>query len=360
MDVEYSFKEPVMKNLIKAAICATLLAAASAVPAFANEVGFTRLTVDDPMGGQMLVSLWYPTQESASKVKLGPYKFDAARDAVPLQGPHGLVMMSHGTEGSDLGHRNVALALARAGIVVAAPLHPRNNFKDNSGVGRKIVMEGRPKQVSAVIDALKMHPIWGAVIDPDRVGAFGFSLGGYTVLALLGAAPDMQRAVDHCTTDTPDPFCDFVEGEVAALRQLVKQEYDGPLTDLHDPRICTASIADPVAVLFPDAALNGIEAENLQIWRPEDQNVLLADAHVNRLITQLNQRTGIPQVTARMVEGAQHYSFLAPFPWRLKWVLPSALTRDAKGFDRSDFQESFARETTDFMLKSFEACRSRE
>ena len=50
---------------------------------------------------------------------------------------------------SDLGHRNVAAALAEAGFIAAAPLHPRNNYRDNSGELRRIVMEGRPLQLKA-------------------------------------------------------------------------------------------------------------------------------------------------------------------------------------------------------------------
>ena len=172
----------------------------------ADEVGFTRLTIDDPMGGEMLVSIWYPTLAPSGTVKLGPYKFKAARDAEPSPEQRGLVLMSHGTEGSDLGHRNVAIAMAHMGLIVAAPLHPRDNFKDNSGVGRRVVMEGRPRQITAVFDALLSDETWRRRIDTGRIGAFGFSLGGYTVLAALGAQPDMMRIVEHCETSTPDPF----------------------------------------------------------------------------------------------------------------------------------------------------------
>lgn len=345
-----------MNKSLPAAIFAVIISALWIAPARAGEVGFSRLTVSDPMGGEMLVSIWYPTQEPSGHIQLGPYTFEAARDAEPLSGRHGLVVISHGTEGSDLGHRNVALAMARRGLIVAAPLHPRDNYKDRSGVGQRVVMEGRPRQISAVIDALMAHQDWGGRISPGRIGAFGFSLGGYTVLAALGAQPDMVRIAEHCEGPTTDPFCTVVGPREGSLRQHIEQEFPTEMTGLTDIRLCAASIADPVAIPFSDAALTDISARHVQIWRPEDQNVLSAKAHASRVVAQLNMRSGAEITPENIVEGAQHYSFLAPFPRSLKEVLPSELTRDATGFDRASFQKRFADEVADFLFQSLEAC----
>ena len=35
-------------------------------------------------------------------------------------------------------------------------------------------------------------------IDAGRVGAFGFSSGGFTVLAAAGGEPDLTRVIEHC------------------------------------------------------------------------------------------------------------------------------------------------------------------
>jgi hypothetical protein len=48
---------------------------------------------------------------------------------------------------------------------------------------------------------------------------------------------------------------------------------------LPDPRFCAASIADPLAVPFSDEKLASIKARYIRIWRPEEQNALLAEAH---------------------------------------------------------------------------------
>ena len=93
--------------------------------------------------------------------------------------------------GADLGHWDTAVALAQAGFIAAAPLHPRNNFRDGIGDDQRIVLDGRPRQFSAVIDALLAQQAWSSLIDTKKIAAFGFSAGGYTVLAALGDLPPL-------------------------------------------------------------------------------------------------------------------------------------------------------------------------
>ena len=44
-------------------------------------------------------------------------------------------VLSHGAGGLSLNHRDLAMALASHGYVVAAPTHPRGKDNDISGVG---------------------------------------------------------------------------------------------------------------------------------------------------------------------------------------------------------------------------------
>jgi predicted dienelactone hydrolase len=47
----------------------------------------------------------------------------------------------------------------------------------------------RRADIEAVIDALLQSPEFGPVIDPQRIGAAGHSLGGYTVVGIAGGWP---------------------------------------------------------------------------------------------------------------------------------------------------------------------------
>ncbi len=87
-------------------------------------VGYARLSTADPMGGQMQVSLWYPTTVPDSVVSLGPYEFPGTQDAEPAAGQFGLVILSHGSGGSDLGHWDTAIALAKAGFIAMSKTMP--------------------------------------------------------------------------------------------------------------------------------------------------------------------------------------------------------------------------------------------
>ena len=344
---------------MKIIVCTAFIWTTLMMQVSAGGVGFSGIVTNDPMGGKMRVSLWYPSNQASGTVSVGSFTFPATRDAKPADGRHGLVVISHGTAGSDLGHRNIAIALANAGFIVAAPLHPRDNYEDNSGVGRRIVMEGRPRQLTAVVDALLSIPKWRNRIDLGRIGAFGFSLGGYTVLAVLGAHADMSNIVDHCRRTSTDPFCDIGGNLAVATRKTIELDYREAPRDVFDPRFCAATLADPVAVPFSDEALAKITARHIQVWRPEDQNVLLAEAHASRVVRQLNTRPQAEVTKEIVVPNAQHYSFLAPFPQHLHATLPRELTSDRREFSRAEFQERFVSEVADYLSSRLARCADR-
>jgi predicted dienelactone hydrolase len=243
-------------QLLLCSLCVMAMVMTITTDANASErmfgVGFSRLATADPMGGQMQYSLWYPTEVSDGVVSVGPFEFPGTWDAEPAVGPLGLVVLSHGSGGFDLGHWDTAIALAKAGFIAAAPLHPRNNYRHDVG-DRRIVLDGRPRQLSAVIDALLAHEAWSSRIDPQKIGAFGFSIGGYTVLAALGAEPVHVRTLDHCTRYAgDDPYCRIINGPGRATRI---KTYADPAPPLFDGRLRAAVIADAFATPFPDRTL---------------------------------------------------------------------------------------------------------
>ncbi len=99
-----------------------------------------------------------------------------------------------------------------------------------------------------------------------------------------------------------------------------------------------------------------IKTRYVRVWRPENENVLLAKAHASRVVQQLNLRRIEEETSEVVISGAQHYSFIAPFPSELISVLPKELTGDALGFDRSKFQKRFASDVSDYLLTSLQKC----
>src|SRR5437764_8133728 len=141
---------------------------------------------------------------------MGPFAPQVAIQGAPAASMKGLIVLSHGTGGSELNHSSLAEALARSGYVVAALRHPGDNWQDRSlrekPPGAYFVE--RPRQVSRVIDALLSDTDWKDRIATDgqgpRIGAVGHSAGGYTVIALAGGQPDLFRIVSHCETNRAD------------------------------------------------------------------------------------------------------------------------------------------------------------
>jgi predicted dienelactone hydrolase len=140
-----------------------------------------------------------------------------------------LILLSHGTGGSELGHSTLAQALAQSGYLVAALRHPGDNWQDTAlrdGPGAERYFVQRPQQVSHVIDALLQDPLWKDRIARDscgpRVGALGHSAGGYTVLALAGGVPQWSRLSAHCSTQAAqDPiFCSMGRGQPTSVVEM--------------------------------------------------------------------------------------------------------------------------------------------
>ncbi len=303
-------------------------------------VGFAELSAVDPMGGQMQYSLWYPSKDPNGIVKTGPYEFPGTRDAEPAPGRFGLVILSHGSGGSDMSHRDTALALVKAGFIAAAPLHPRNSLGE-MGDDQRIVLDGRPRQLSAVIDALLAQPTWSSRINTEKIAAFGFSAGGYAVLAALGAVPEYYRILDHCERHADDdPYCRIVNDVSAEEGNARAKSYVEPAQPTHDERFRAAVIADPFAAPFSDAALKALPPAKLLFFRPEIENVLRAEFHVSRVVRILTERDGFPDPQEIMLPNAHHLSFIAPVPESIGKTLT-----EPGNFDREGFREEMDRRT---------------
>jgi predicted dienelactone hydrolase len=190
---------------------------------------------------------------------MGPFTADVAIQAPPDATFKGLIVVSHGTGGSELAHSSLAEGLAQHGYLVAALRHPGDNWQDRSLLkNAALYFTERPQHVSRVIDAILRDPEWRKRIASDaqgpRIGAVGHSAGGYTVLALAGGQPDRSLILAHCDSHrAEDPiFCGIGRMGQPATSPVAPTP---PIPPLIDTRVRAVVALSPVGVIFSAQSL---------------------------------------------------------------------------------------------------------
>ena len=106
--------------------------------------------------------------------------------------PVPLIMFSHGTGGNRLANRWFCEGMVKRGFMVAAVDHFGNTY-DNPIPEEFVSLWKRPEDISFVLSEIQNSKIFHNVVDTANIFAAGFSLGGYSVIALAGAQIDYQQ-----------------------------------------------------------------------------------------------------------------------------------------------------------------------
>ena len=310
-------------------------------PAFGS-VGFQQVSVPDPPGKALSVAIWSPSVGKPVSVSVGPFQQMVVPDGKITGTGLPLVLISHGTGGSEASHYDTALALAAEGFVVAALTHTGDSYMDQSSTGSQRNLTDRPRQVSVVLSYMLTTWKEREHLDRGRVGMFGFSLGGFTTLVESGGIPDLNRTRELCTTRPTAPECLFI-----------KQRNGDPLSPVafkpawtHDQRVKAAVVAAPaVSYLFGPESLKAVKIP-IQLWRASNDDQV-PDAWNTALIRKELQKPAEEHVVAR----AGHYAFLPPCSEALARQVPQICTDDPS-FDRASFHRDFNREVVVFFKRT--------
>ncbi len=331
---------------LRFAAMALALACALATPARAG-AGFTDLAFIDPVdGGKMPVIVFYPS-EAEGRADIGSYHLAAARDAGPRPSRYPLVILSHGSGGTRLGHHDSLAALAEAGFVAAAVEHPRDNYRDQSGQGTDRQLYGRAADITATIDGLLADPEFGPLIDPARIGIAGFSAGGYTALITVGARPDPAGFASYCRDQADDAV--FCRGRPAVTPADGGRHFGPPPPSLRDTRLRAAFVMAPgFGFLFDRAGLAGVDVP-VRLYRGENDEVLRQPWHAQRIADNLPRP---PEY--EVIPGAGHYVFLVPCAAEVAGRYP-VLCNDPPGVDRIAVHQRLNDEMVDFFKRTLKS-----
>jgi len=328
-----------------------------------------RLNLEDPARRSwdgtaprpLATTVWYPAADGSlmSEVLIPADKpvftggFAARNAEVQAGGGRPLILLSHGTGGSGLQMMWLARRLAAAGYMVAAVDHHGNTAAEEAfdARGFRLPWE-RARDLSAVLDQLATHPRLGAAIDTTRVGAAGFSLGGYTVVALAGGRTSLEQFEAFCAGPSKDATCEpqaeYPEANAEFARMLaadpgVQAAIGQAGDDFGDPRIRSiAALAPALGQAFTRESLSAIDMPVFIIGARDDTTAPVA-TNAGTLAAQ------IKGAEVLVLADATHYAFLNACTARGLRFVP--VCKDAKGADRLALHEAAA----DALIQHFNA-----
>jgi predicted dienelactone hydrolase len=308
-----------MKNILKYAVLVSLSALSLIGAVEAADLGVTGFTFNAAhrdMPVQVLV--WYPASSGGRTEVLGGdtvfYGTTAKRDAKLEAGKHPLIILSHGSGGNAFNLGWISERLVQQGFIVMAPNHPGSTSGDSSPETNIKAWE-RPQDITALLDAVEASHGWRDHVDLNNITAMGFSIGGYTALAMAGARVSGDEYASYCDTHSQAMDClwfehsnSYIKGHVD-LHKLDLSKFDGAYGD---DRITKVVAIDPgFAPTFTAASLAAAKQPTLVLN--------LGSAHSIPLGVNGKQASELmPHAKYKTVEGANHFTFLGlckPWGW---------------------------------------------
>lgn len=248
------------------------------------------------------VHIWYPTIATGSAMTIGEnalfWGFPGYPDSPPQPGPHPVVIMSHGSGGKAFRHLWLATRLAAAGAIVIAPDHPGSTSGD-SDPAKTLQIWDRPADLSALIDWISTSPPLGLQPDLTRIGAFGFSMGGFSVLASAGTQASLDQFTDYCTAFAGQIDCGWYQSAGINLSALNRTFFE---QDNSDPRLTAIVALDPAlprAMTAQSLRNVTIPVLVINLGRPDDVPVQMNAAAITALL---------PNGHHAIISGAVHFS----------------------------------------------------
>jgi predicted dienelactone hydrolase len=296
----------------------------------------------------LITTVWYPAAATTKMVAqvIGPPNAplftlgEWEPDGAPAAGRFPLIVLSHGTGGSAQIIGWLARGLASRGYVVAAVNHPGNNALEEYTAEGFLVWWERARDLSTVIDFVLRDPMLRSVIDRHRIGAIGFSLGGYTMFEIAGARTDPERFQQYCRSaeaegcvdppEFPNLFARWAELQKTSASFEAATNRAGE--SYRDARVRAAFAIAPALgpALIPDS-LRRISIP-IHILSGDADQIVPIRANAQRL-AQLTRGASLT-----LLPGAAHYTFLATCSDVGRRAQPQ-LCADAADIDRDSIHQ---------------------
>jgi predicted dienelactone hydrolase len=185
--------------------------------------------------------------------------------------PPRAILVSHGAGGAAKQMDWLTEPLAAAGFLAIAVDHHGNNFVDGYLAEGFARFWERPRDLTVVLDQLREREKLGPI------GAAGFSIGGYTAAALLGARIDAARYAglfSGAVPLPPPPEYPTLEEELRARLsdEDVAAWVDEASRDYSDERVVASFLVCPaIARLLDEASLAAMDRPVAVRWADADE-----------------------------------------------------------------------------------------
>ena len=310
----------------------------------------------------MAAAIWYSapigTREAEWKVGIfnaGWTAQGAPMAASPKKLP--LVVLSHGTGAGAAAISWLAETLASNGYIVAAVNHHGNTAAEPSYQPQGFILWWeRARDISVLIDKLLADPRFGPHIDPSRIGVAGFSLGGYTALATVGARLDYEQWKSFCANNPADPNCNVppeASFSMADVQRLldhddrVKEAVSHSHQSFRDARIRAAfAIAPVLGPVMTKASLAEVRVPVRIIVGSKD----------DQAFPDINARpiaAAIPNAELEVIPNVAHYTFLARCNLFGR-VVARSLCADPDGMDRDEAHSMVSADALKFFNRTLQ------
>jgi predicted dienelactone hydrolase len=318
--------------------------------------------VDSTKHRPLVTTIWYPAKKGTIEYPTNVSIFQTGLSAHGAEisndkSRYPLILLSHGTGGSSASVAWLGKALAEQGYIVAVV-----NHHGNTAAEKKILLQGftiwweRPVDISAVIDLLLCDRYFGPKIDKSNIGVAGFSLGGYTALACIGARLEIEKWRDYAKNNPNDPI-----SHLPPESPYSKKDLDSYLTtnadflrSLHnanssflDKRIKAAYVIAPVlGPIVSNESLNSISVPvKIVVGGSDDQGIPSKNA--------IKFHNEIPNSKIIIIKDARHYTFLSQGNF-LGRIIARDFVGDPKGVNRKEIQEFVSNDAIAFFQKELD------
>ncbi|MCG8326024.1 MAG: hypothetical protein MI974_00005 [Chitinophagales bacterium] len=308
--------------------------------------------VDEERQRPLLVEVWYPTHDTLTTVSSNAKeifkKIQSIPDANISEGKFPLLIVSHGTGGNRFSLTWLIDKMVREGYIVVSLGHYGNTSFHK--LPREFVKWWeRAIDVQFVLDEVLANEGLKHHIDPSKIGGVGFSLGGYTNIALAGGIVDRTY---HAGDDEnkgrtlPPEFPETDEVIDFENDSLILDSYHKYGDKVKDDRIKAFFVMAP-AVGFgfhSEKQTENIKAPIYIVAGKGDTNTPIEH-------NALNYHNLIATSDLHLFdEKVDHYVFLNEATEFGKTILPH-ITIDAEGVDRRQIHEQTTQLAINFFSK---------